>query len=76
MPGPFTVIGILILLGVAADAVDAIAYQIHTAEHGIGFLDTVPWRVTWEYLCSPLGCALTIVGVAPWLILLGWARLR
>ena len=71
-PKMFVVIAILIVVGIAADVADVVVYRMHTARHGIGWFDMVPWAVTWEYLSSLTGACLTLLAFAPWLVLLGW----
>ncbi|MDP4643930.1 MAG: hypothetical protein NWS71_05745 [Opitutales bacterium] len=76
VPKIFTVVGILIVVGLIADLVDFVFYRMHLAGGGIGWLDRIPWSVTWEYLSSPLGACLTILGLAPWLVLWAWLYIK
>lgn len=72
VPKIFTVVGILIIVGLIADLVYFVLYRMHLAGEGFGWLDRIPWSVTWGFVSSPLGASLTILGFAPWLVLLAW----
>ncbi len=75
-PKIFVLVGMLIIAGFVADLVGVVAYQLRLSESGIGWFELVPWSHTWEFLTSPLGAVLTFLGVAPWIVLLGFLYFR
>ena len=74
-PAIFTIVGILIIVGVLADSADVIAYNAYLSQHGIsiGSILFVPPDVWWPYVTSPLGLVLSTLGLAPWIVLLAWS---
>ena len=56
---------ILLVTSIVADITDCVLYWRYAAEHDGPGLYTL-----WSYLRTPWGATLTLLGLAPWLLLL------
>lgn len=58
------------LFGVAiiADILDAVFYFRFAQANGFRWFQFLPWNLTWQYLSSFPGNLLTVLGIAPYLL--------
>ena len=71
-PRALKVFVFLIGVGLVADVIDVFAYWHYLSTKGISFWETPDWTLLWEYITGFPGALLTLLGVAPWLIMLVW----
>ncbi len=73
---PLIVFAVLIFLSVAAGITDFICYYFYLRDLGLGWLDTPSWGQRMEYLKSPIGGTLTLLGLAPYPAILLWVWIQ
>lgn len=69
----------LVILGLVGDLADALYFQMYSYEQGFRFWNPATWSQAasyWDYMHTPLGAALSIAAIGPWIVLMLylWAR--
>lgn len=77
LPFPLIVFIILLFTSFIADGADVFDYRQFLKEHGVGWLNSPGWKLTFEYFTTFPGNFLTAIVFSPWriaFIFISWPK--